>query len=384
MIKLLLISNRYPAHPDDGASPFVFDFVKRLRQKDIDVTVLTPYHKADRYDDEYNAIRFKWSEAKKTIGSLSKYSPLSWYKIYKYFKNGVSQSIALHEKNNFDFTLALWSAPSGIFAKKLKDMYGMPYAVWCLGSDIHSYAQLPVVGKKIIEVIQAADRSYSDGIALSEMAEKLAGRECHFLPSMRKVDFREEEQAGTENLFVCPGRVCKSKGVFDLLEAFHLIIKEFPSWSLCYIGDGPDISKLQNKIKTLGLQSRVKNLGFLPREKMFRIISSAAAAVIPTHVDSLPLTFSEAMQLKKPVIVTDIGDLKHFTEKYHTGIVVPPNSPKELANAMKNIIQGMSFDTRRFALCVEELDVDRSADTFTEWLKNHLSHGANQKEPALC
>ncbi|MFH1701149.1 MAG: glycosyltransferase [Candidatus Zixiibacteriota bacterium] len=148
MTKLLVISNRYPAHPDDGASPFVFDFVKRLRQNEIDVTVLTPFHQAERYDDEYNAIRFKWSETKKTIGSIPKYSPRSWYKSYKYFRNGWSQTKTLHQEKKFDFVLALWAAPSGIFARKLKNLYSVPYAVWCLGSDIHSYARLPFVGKK--------------------------------------------------------------------------------------------------------------------------------------------------------------------------------------------------------------------------------------------
>ncbi|MFH1701148.1 MAG: glycosyltransferase [Candidatus Zixiibacteriota bacterium] len=201
---------------------------------------------------------------------------------------------------------------------------------------------------------------------------------------MRKVDFRVEEKARTENYVVCPGRVCKSKGVFDLLEAFHLIQEEFPSWSLCFIGDGPDKNKLQSKIDAYGLSDRIKNLGFLTRDKMFRIASSSAAVVIPTHADSLPLTFGEAMQLKRPVIVTDIGDLKHFTEKYQTGLVVPHNSPRELADAMRKIIQGMSFDSGHFNSCVEELDVDRAASTFAEWLKKYLSHDANQKEPALC
>lgn len=384
MIKLLLISNRYPSNSDDGASPFVYDFVKRLRNNQIDVTVLTPFHQSDKYDEDYEAVRFIWSESKKTIGSLPKYSPLSWYKIYKYFNNGWNRTKTLHEEKNFDFTLALWAAPSGIFAKKLKEQSGVPYAVWCLGSDIHSYAQLPIAGKKIIEVLKMADRVYSDGVALGELAEELSGCQYHFLPSMRKVDFHEEEKVRSENLFVCPGRVCKSKGVFDLVKAFHLISREFPSWSLCFIGDGPDIYKLQEQIDKHGLEDKVKNLGFLPRDKMFRIVSSAAAVVIPTHADSLPLTYGEAMQLKKPVLVTDIGDLKHFTEKYKTGIVVPPKSPTELAGAMRRIIQGEEFISGNFESCVEELDINRAADMFTEYLKNHLSQGVSRKEPALC
>ena len=125
-------------------------------------------------------------------------------------------------------------------------------------------------------------------------------------------------------------------GVFDLLDAFERIAAVHNSWSLYYIGQGSASGMLQHEIEHRKLSDRVKMLGFLPADEMFRIMSIASAAVIPTHVDSLPLTFGEAVQLGRPVIATDVGDLRYFIEKYSVGIVAPPKSPELLAEAINN------------------------------------------------
>jgi glycosyltransferase involved in cell wall biosynthesis len=382
--KLLLITNRYPAHKDDSASPFVADFVAGLGRNEIDCTVLTPYYHADRFDDEDNIVRFHWGEDRHTIGSLPLHRLSSWRKISEYMRQGYREAERLHRQHNFDFCLALWAAPSGLFARRLNKSFGLPYAVWCLGSDIHTYTKIPVVGNLIIETLRESDRVYSDGHELGRMAERLSGCRYHFLPSMRKAPGPQNPDIKQERLLICPGRVEKSKGVFDLLEAFQSIAGKFHSWSLSYIGDGAARPKLQRRIESYGLQSCVRTLGFLPRDEMFGLLELAAGVVIPTHCDSLPLTFGEAMQFHRPVIVTDIGDLRHFTEKYGVGLVVPPATPRLLAEALAKFITDKKEFRDGFDECVAELDIDRAADHFADWLNNHLAYRANVREMAAC
>jgi glycosyltransferase involved in cell wall biosynthesis len=174
----------------------------------------------------------------------------------------------------------------------------------------------------------------------------------------------------------------KSKGVFDLLKAFNLVADKFNSWSLHFIGEGSARQELQNRIESHGLTDRVKSIGLLPREEMFRQIAKSRAVIIPTRLDSLPLTFGEAMQLKRPVIVTDIGDLRQFTEKYKVGLVVPPRSPEYLADAITTFIREKKDYGNRFDACLEELDIDQAANNFTSWLQNYLSHRTAHREAA--
>lgn len=382
--RLLLITNRYPAHKDDSASPFVADFVSGLRRNRIDCTVLTPYHRAERYDDNENVIRFKWGEENRTIGSLPFLRPSSWTKIAAYIRQGYREAEKLHHTTNFDFCLALWAAPSGLFARRLNKKFGLPYAVWCLGSDIHTYAKFPVVGNMIQDTLTSSDAVYSDGHELGRMAEKLSGCRYQYMPSMRRVSQSNHREGKREQVFICPGRVEKSKGVFDLLEAFGSIAGRFDTWSLYFIGEGRARDKLQEKIDACRLRNRVKILGFLKSEEMFRLIDLSAGVIIPTHRDSLPLTFGEAMQLKRPVIATDVGDLKYFTEKYDVGLVVPPGAPGQLAEAMTQFITEKKEYGNGFEECVRELDIDLASDRFAEWLKGHLADRTVMREKVLC
>jgi glycosyltransferase involved in cell wall biosynthesis len=383
-IKLLLITNRYPAHKDDSASPFVADFVAGLNRNGIKPTILTPFYHADRYEDDSSIVRFKWGESERTIGSLPLLKPSSWFKIVSYVRRGYAEAERLHRAYNFDFCLALWAAPSGLFAHKLNRKFGLPYAVWCLGSDIHTYTKIPIVGNMILETLNASDRVFSDGYDLGQMAEKLSGCTYHFLPSFRRIDYSPPTDRKRDQLLICPGRIEKSKGVFDLLEAFQSIANRHSSWSLYYVGEGRARDKLQKRISAYGLSSQVKSFGFMRSEEMFGLMGRAAGIIIPTHRDSLPLTFGEAMQLKRPVIVTDVGDLRHFTEKYHVGMVVPPASPSLLAQALTRFITEEKNYENGFDECVDELNIDRATDCFSKWLKNHLGQTEPVEEIVQC
>ena len=384
-INLLVITNRYPADKDDGASPFVADFVAGLRKNQIACTVLTPHHSAVHYDQDSDVVRFRWGEDKRTIGTLPLQSPISWFRIAAYFRNGYQHAVGLHKQKQFDFCLALWAAPSGLIANRLRKNFSLPYAVWCLGSDIHTYARLPLVGRMVVRVLVDAERVYSDGRQLGQMARCLSGRPYHFLPSLRRIDgeFPPDTVTGTQTL-VCPGRVEDAKGVFDLLEAFRLIAADLPSWSLIYVGEGSARPRLEKRIIKYGLQGRVRTLGFLKSAEMFSVVGRAAAVVIPTRSDSLPLTFGEAMQLGRPVIVTDVGDLRYFTERYRVGLVVPAGSPGLLADAVRRFILNPEMCAGRFDECVRELDVDLAADRFAGWLTERLALQPPASERVRC
>jgi glycosyltransferase involved in cell wall biosynthesis len=113
-------------------------------------------------------------------------------------------------------------------------------------------------------------------------------------------------------------------------------------------------------------------------------MSQSRAVIIPTRSDSLPLTFGEAMQLKRPVVVTDVGDLRHFTEKYEVGLVVPPASPDLLAEALVHMIDHGDEVKGRYDECVEELDIDQAADSFVQWLTEYMPARQEAQTPVSC
>jgi glycosyltransferase involved in cell wall biosynthesis len=228
---------------------------------------------------------------------------------------------------------------------------------------------------------------FSDGHKLGQDAQRLSGQRYYFLPTMRRIENSGQYiQSDRSKIFVCPGRIEKAKGVFDLLAAFHKLSNEYSEWSLKFIGDGSASDPLRNEIDKQQLADRVSISGFVPRERLFSEMAAAAAVVIPSHADSLPLTFGEAMQLRRPVIVTDVGDLGLFARKFTVGTVVEPNRPDMLADALEMAVKDqMKLDPAGFDRCIRELDCDTAANRFAGWLQSRLSPtDAEPKVQATC
>ena len=82
------------------------------------------------------------------------------------------------------------------------------------------------------------------------------------------------------------------------------------------------------------MQGKVHVLGFIPTGEVIDYLERARALVIPTHADSIPLVFGEALQTATPVIATEIGDLGDLVREHGLGLVVQPNSVSQLRDAL--------------------------------------------------
>lgn len=109
-------------------------------------------------------------------------------------------------------------------------------------------------------------------------------------------------------------RVCKEKGIGDLLEAVAEIKKEKPDISLCVIGGGKtDIWK--EKAKELGISGNVFWAGFLPAQKdVHKMASAARISVLPTYHDIISGTIIESLFLKIPVVAYDVGSIHEVNQ----------------------------------------------------------------------
>jgi len=369
--RLLIISNRYPVGPDDVASPFVHDFRVALVEAGVSVEVVTPYYSSSSDNEGYldeSVHRFDWSDGGTVISQLPLTRPASYFKIWRYFRNGYRYASALLHEKGYDGVLALWAMPSGYLAYRLHRSFGIPYAVWALGSDINSWAQKPVVGKLVETILREADRCYADGYELAEKTAALCGKPCDFLPSMHRIDVSKTIDAPKEKHFICVGRVEQEKGVFDLLDAFEIFMKYHQDWKLSFVGTGRAEDELQAAVVRRELENNVTVYGYCERDTINRLLSRATAAVIPSHSDSLPLTFGEAMQAGLPVICSDIGDMPRLIDKYNVGMHFPVGEIDRLADCLDRIIIEGPALQGNCPRVLAELDISNAARRVRTWL----------------
>ena len=113
--------------------------------------------------------------------------------------------------------------------------------------------------------------------------------------------------------------------------------------------------KIENQIAYVGRDSHEKGIDILKDaeseiignvvyctdrswEEAMSIIKSSSVVVVPSRMESLPTTVKEAFYLNVPVIATNVGGIPELIKNNETGIIVPPENPSKLAQAVNELL----------------------------------------------
>ncbi|HEX7145929.1 MAG TPA: glycosyltransferase, partial [Actinomycetota bacterium] len=100
------------------------------------------------------------------------------------------------------------------------------------------------------------------------------------------------------------GDLIPLKGVALALRA----IAQLPGWRLLVAGHGPDEPRLRRLAAALGLQERVQFLGWVPRDRLHKLLRDEADVFLfPSLRDQAPWAVAEARALGLPVVCLDVG-----------------------------------------------------------------------------
>ncbi|MHB8163130.1 MAG: glycosyltransferase family 4 protein [Methanoregula sp.] len=143
---------------------------------------------------------------------------------------------------------------------------------------------------------------------------------------------------GNEKYILYTGRLSHRKGLFDFIESAQWVLKDHPNIHYIIPGKGELQDQLKSKVKQMGLEAKIKFLGFLDKEQIITLYQNAIIFVMPSHYEGLPTVLLEAMACGLPVIATDIGGNNEVITSYQNGILVPPKSPVELAKAIEILL----------------------------------------------
>ena len=168
-------------------------------------------------------------------------------------------------------------------------------------------------------------------------------------------------------VFAAIANLIPYKGHTDLLEAFEMIADKLPSeWRLLCVGkDSGILSDLKAQTKKRKLEKKILWLG--QRTDIPNLLAAADIGVLASREEGLPTVVMEGMAAGIPMVVTDVGGSSELVIDNTTGIVVPPQSPRQMASALLNLannavlretmgVEGRARITKNFSLvrCVAE------------------------------
>jgi len=376
--KICIITSSFPSHKNDSSSAGVFvrDFALLLAQENFDVFVIAPQRNDSKYNDERISIHFfPWLGGEMGLSFYNPKNPIHFFKLASVILSGIWSTIKFVKKNDVDICLAMWAVPSGIFSLAAKILLKKPYLVWSLGSDIIKIKDYPL-GKFILKkVLKNSQKLFADGLHLAKVVENISERKCDFLPSGRilkmeiqEIDYTRFDPTKTNFMFL--GRYHESKGIDLLIEAIALLSREEKEKNLFHIfGGGPLESTIKKKVKELNLEFNTFVNSYLDGNQIYSYMSKSDFIVIPSRSETIALVMVEAIRTKKPLVLTNVGDMGSLVTKYKIGFVVEPNA-KSIAEGLRLAIKSDQKERKSFLLGMKDLenflDFKKSVKTFVE------------------
>ena len=141
------------------------------------------------------------------------------------------------------------------------------------------------------------------------------------------------------------GAVIHSKGFDILLQAAATLRRSGVTAHYLLVGDGPERATLETLTADLGLGDIVHWLG--ERRDAGAILRDATTiAVSATRDEAFGLTLVEAGAFGLPVVAPRVGGVSEVVINGETGILVPPDDPARLAEALARLIADPALAAR--------------------------------------
>ena len=355
-MRIGVISNGYPLTPEDYPGIFNRHFANALARAGHEVFVFTPDRKGGKREDEaVNVTWFPWRGGDRPLSRMRLTHMGDLIGVVSLMQGGSQGIRAFVREKRIEAIMAMWAVPSGWWALQARERFGVPFAVWALGADIWTYSRYPGIRQVVIKVLKKADLLYADGMELGRGVERLSGRTCDFLSTTRALPAEAVEPADLEaglTHFLFVGRWERVKGIDVLLEAVRLLAARRQDFRLHLFGAGSLEEMIEETIEAHGLGDRIRVGGYATPETVTAYLKSCRAMVIPSRMESIPVVFSDALQMDVPLVVTDVGDMGELTRTYEVGLAVPSEDSGKLAEAMETVIEE---GTERFRYGVTRL-----------------------------
>jgi glycosyltransferase involved in cell wall biosynthesis len=132
------------------------------------------------------------------------------------------------------------------------------------------------------------------------------------------------------------------KGIDVLLEALHHLDARHTDVVAWIAGDGPQRAELEARARDLGV--RVAFLG--RRDDPGDLLAACDALVLPARREGLGVSALEAMAAGRPVVASRVGGLAEAVVHERTGLLIPPEDARALAEAIVRLASDRALAER--------------------------------------
>lgn len=167
------------------------------------------------------------------------------------------------------------------------------------------------------------------------------------------------------------GRLCKEKGIWELLEAVKELKKEFPRLEL-YLGGVWGEEELKKKAEEFG--DFVHYLGWIDAEKKDEYLRICNIFVLPTYFEGLPMSLLEGMAYGCACVASEVGGIPQIMTNRKEGLMISAKDVQDLKNALRELLQNQKLQKELGANArkrvADNYEISKSVQRMTEIYKD--------------
>lgn len=369
------MTHTFPKYPNDTTAAFMHPFVMGLVRAENSITVLTPFHTQLKAEDfPYKIITYKyiWPKVLHRLGYSQTLAGGTRFKLETYllspllFIFGFIALFKTIKKEKFDVVSAHWILPNGFISYLATKFIHIPYTVTLAGSDVYVSNKNKLFSFMAKKAAENANVVLADSPTYVNQLKKTGAHVKNYsiIPypvdtSMLKINLggvstlRNELNLKQDTITLLGvGRLVYKKGFKYLLKAFSKVTKKHKEVILIIVGVGDLENELKELTKSLHIESFVKFVGNIKRDKIVAFYNLADIFIMPSvvdeggNIDDRPVALLEAIACGKPVIATNFPGNALSIKDSISGFLVPQKDVKSLEHAIILLIESKGLRMR--------------------------------------
>jgi phosphatidylinositol alpha-1,6-mannosyltransferase len=172
------------------------------------------------------------------------------------------------------------------------------------------------------------------------------------------------------------GRLASSerryKGFDQVIDVIPQLLERFPDLKYLIVGDGSDRDRLEKKSKSLGLSEKVIFTGHIPESEKVAHYNLADAYVMPSMGEGFGIVLIEAAACGIPVVGSKADGSREALLNGRLGRLIDPRSPRELIDAVTDVLKNGS--TRMRDEAIEVFSTSRFNARVVEWCHAQMTN----------
>ncbi len=164
------------------------------------------------------------------------------------------------------------------------------------------------------------------------------------------------------------GMLGEKKGHDVLVEAVALARQRGVKVRADIVGEGPERARLEALIARLGVTDHVRLLGAQPASRVRELLQASDVGALACRAtrggdfDGIPVALMEAMASERPVVTCAVSAIPELVEDGVSGLVVPPDRPDLVAEAIARLASDAGLRARLGAAARARVGKDYDAE----------------------